>query len=141
MCGARHMTSAKRAFDRPRPHSGNVTRTKHLASCIEHAAHLASADDPPVIARLVVEVRSDGKRTVARGALEHGEVGERTWLEAEGATPFQLAFSLAKALFQIPAFAGSIAQALLAGRKNEAPRRDDVRARPTRRSRRTRSPR
>jgi hypothetical protein len=132
------MTSARLAFDRPRAHSGNVTRTKHLARRIEHAAQLASADEPPVIARLVVEIRSDGNRTVARGALEHGQLGERTCLEAEAASPLQLAFSLAKALFKVPAFARSIAPALLVGR-SEAPRRDDVRARPTRPSRRTRA--
>ena len=45
--------------------------------------------EPPVIARLVVEVRSDGSRTIARGALEAG--GEAAALEARGTTPAQLA--------------------------------------------------
>lgn len=56
--------------------------------------------EPPVIARLVVEVRSDGSRTIARGALEAG--GEAAALEARGTTPAQLAASLARSLFTAP---------------------------------------
>ena len=84
-----------------------------------HASELAAADEPPVIARLVVEIRSDGSRTIARGALEDGQLGERTWLKVEGTTPSQLALSLAKALFQAPALARSVAQALLTGRTKD----------------------
>ena len=75
-----------------------------------------SASEPPVVARLVVEIRSDGKRTVARGAFEDAQVGERTSIEVYGTTPYQLVVSLVRALFQMPAFAGSVVQALLAGR-------------------------
>jgi hypothetical protein len=83
-------------------------------------------DEPPVVARLVVEVRSDGRRTVARGALEEAEIGERTAIRVEGATPSQLLLSLVNALFQLPAFAGSMARALLARRSldQDASRRE-----------------
>jgi len=115
-----------------------MTRTKQLTCRAKHATHLASAEEPPLLARLVVEIRSDGHRTIARGALEHGQLGERTSIEAEAATPSQLALSLVKALFQAPAFGCSIAQALLPGRTTDAARGDEVLtpapARPSRRT-------
>jgi hypothetical protein len=40
----------------------------------------------PVVARLVVEVRSDGSRTVARGLIEDLGSGERTVIEASADT-------------------------------------------------------
>jgi hypothetical protein len=58
-------------------------------------------DDLPIVARLVVEVRSDGKRTIARGAVEDAISGERTAIEARGASPAQLAFALARSLWSL----------------------------------------
>lgn len=60
------------------------------------------ADDPPVVARLVVEIRSDGSRTIARGALEDVQRGERVAIEARGDSPVQLAFALARSLTRLP---------------------------------------
>lgn len=54
--------------------------------------------EPPVVARLVVEIRSDGSRTIARGALEDVTTGQRTVIEARGTTPLTLAMQLAKAM-------------------------------------------
>ena len=69
--------------------------------------------------RLVVEIRSDGTRTIARGGLEDHSLGEgkgqRVMIEAEGASPLELALSLAKSVFQMPAIARAAARALLAG--------------------------
>jgi hypothetical protein len=79
------------------------------------------ADEPPVVARLVVEIRSDGKRTIARGALEEAQRGEHSSIRVEGTTPAQLALSLVRALLQMPAFAGSVVQTLLTGR-SKSPR-------------------
>ena len=59
-----------------------------------------ASDEPPVVARLVVEVRSDGTRTIARGALE--AEGQAVQLEARGGTPAQLARSLSRALITMP---------------------------------------
>lgn len=63
---------------------------------------LGRGDEPPVVARLVVEIRSDGMRTIARGALEDTLRGERTALEARGDHPLQLALALARSLARLP---------------------------------------
>lgn len=59
-------------------------------------------DDLPVVARLIVEVRSNGFRTVARGAMEDASTGARAAVEAAGSTPLELALGLAKSLFAAP---------------------------------------
>ncbi len=73
--------------------------------------------EPPVVARLIVEIRSDGSRTIARGAVEDVEAGQRTAVKVEGTTPLALALSLAKALFLMPALARDAARALLQSHK------------------------
>jgi hypothetical protein len=72
--------------------------------------------EPPVVARLVVEIRSDGSRTIARGALEDTTTGERTVLEAHGDTPLALMLSLSRALVKVPALARKAARKLLGPR-------------------------
>ena len=74
------------------------------------------ADLPPVVARMVVEVRSDGSRTIARGALEDLVSGERVALRADASTPVALASELAKALFRTPVLAKEAVRSLLPGR-------------------------
>jgi hypothetical protein len=61
--------------------------------------------EPPVVARLVVEIRSDGTRTIARGAVEDVLNGERTAIEARGDSPLMLAVALARSLTQLPRLA------------------------------------
>ncbi len=80
---------------------------------------LTHPDDPPVVARLVVEIRSDGTRTVARGAMEDATVGTTVSMRAEGTTPLALALSLARSMMQLPAFARTATRALLTGRKKD----------------------
>jgi hypothetical protein len=58
--------------------------------------------EPPVVARMIVEIRSDGSRTIARGALEDVQNGQRTTIEARGDSPIQLAIALARSLTQLP---------------------------------------
>lgn len=72
-------------------------------------------DELPVVSRLVIEVRSDGTRTIARGAAEdlHGQVR----LEVRAESPAELVASLAKLLLQVPALA---ANTFRAGRKRQA---------------------
>jgi hypothetical protein len=70
----------------------------------------------PVVARLVVEIRSDGRHTIARGMAEDAS-GERVQVEAEGSTPLQLALALVKALGQVPSLARGFARGLLPGQK------------------------
>jgi hypothetical protein len=79
-----------------------------------------SEREPPVVARLVIEIRSDGKRTIARGAMEDAVLGQKVAVEAEGTTPLALAWSLAKSLTRLPSLARAAAAAtrgLLPGRK------------------------
>jgi hypothetical protein len=123
-----------------------VTRKKQAAPRALPRTAVPSAGEPPVVARLVVEIRSDGKRTVARGALEDARLGERASIEVDAGTPYQLVLSLMRALFQMPAFAGSVAHALLPGRAKARAtdsRRevDNLRERGSRRRRRYELPR
>ena len=70
--------------------------------------------EPPVVARLMIEIRSDGSRTIARGALEDIVNDKNVALQAEGKTPAELARSLTAMLLGLPLFATQIAKSLRA---------------------------
>ena len=76
-------------------------------------------EEPPVVARLVVEIRSDGSRTIARGAMEDAQRGERTAIEARGDSPLQLAIALARTLTQLPRLAARVGVRGLLGRRRD----------------------
>jgi|SRR5688572_21624296 len=76
----------------------------------------AAYDEPPVVARMIVEIRSDGTRTVARGALEDIVSGERVKIEASGGSPMALAASLASNLLSTPFMIGRATSALVRNR-------------------------
>jgi len=78
-------------------------------------------DELPVVARLVVEIRSDGTRTVARGAVEDLD-GQRVQVEARGTTPWMLARELAGALWKMPRLPRPSLRALLPGRRRSRSR-------------------
>ena len=80
---------------------------------------LEAASEPPVVARLVVEIRSDGSRTVARGAVEDAQRGERVTIEARGDSPLQLAIALARALTQVPRLSARSAVRGLLGKRRD----------------------
>jgi hypothetical protein len=61
-----------------------------------------AATELPVVARIVVEIRSDGTRTLARGAMEDVESRTRVGIEASGSTPLELALALAKSIMAAP---------------------------------------
>ncbi len=63
---------------------------------------LAGAEALPVVARLVVEIRSDGRRTVARGGVEDHLSGERVSVEARADSPLELAAALTRMLLSSP---------------------------------------
>ena len=89
------------------------TTSNQAALTTAGADRLAEAGpEPPVVARLIVEVRSDGTRTVARGAMEDVMTGERVAVQAQGTTPAMLAASLAKSLFSAPMLARQAARAI-----------------------------
>jgi hypothetical protein len=96
------------------PRSGAASQTSLRET--QSKAPLAEPEDLPVVARLVVEIRSDGSRTLARGALEDALTGETVSLEAKGGSPAQLAASLATNLLTTPLALGRAAGALMRGR-------------------------
>jgi hypothetical protein len=77
----------------------------------------AARPELPLVARLMVEVRSDGTHTVARGGVEDTTTGERTALEVRGTTPLSLMIALARSLPQLPGLARRAARALLPGER------------------------
>jgi hypothetical protein len=83
----------------------------------ESDREVQQAGEPPVVARLVVEIRSDGSRTIARGAMEDVQTGQSVAVEAKGNSPLQLAVAMARSMFKTPALARTAARALLPGRK------------------------
>jgi hypothetical protein len=88
----------------------------------DELVHVAPAElqgEPPVVARLVVEIRSDGSRTIARGAMEDVASGQRTTVEARGDSPIQLAIALARALTQLPRLGARSAIRGLLGKRRD----------------------
>ena len=81
------------------------------------AGPLQESKEPPVVTRLVIEIRSDGSRTIARGAVEDVESGERVELKAEGATPLLLIASLLRSMTDVPLLAKKAARLFLPGKK------------------------
>lgn len=75
---------------------------------------LERVDEPPVVARLMVEIRSDGTTTVARGAMEDAQSGQKVAIVARGTTPLALALSLAKSVAGAPWLAVTAGRALKA---------------------------
>ena len=80
---------------------------------------LEAVQEPPVVARLVVEIRSDGTRTIARGAVEDAQRGERVAIEARGDSPLQLAIALARSLTQLPRLTARQAVRGLLGKRKD----------------------
>ena len=80
-------------------------------------APLQESKEPPVVTRLVIEIRSDGTRTIARGAVEDVKSGERVEVNAEGATPLLLIASLLRSLTDVPSLAKKAAALFLGPKK------------------------
>jgi hypothetical protein len=87
------------------PHDKTATSVATTPS-----AEVPAKDELPVVARLIVEIRSDGRRTVARGAMEDAASGTRAAVEASGSTPLELALGLAKSILSAPWFARQVAR-------------------------------
>lgn len=90
--------------------------------------HVAEAEDElPVVARMVVEIRSDGSRTVARGGVEDLLNDEQVTVEARADSPLELSRALAKMLLSAPFAASS---SLLRGSGRAVETRDVIDAAP-----------
>jgi len=65
-----------------------------------------TSDDLPVVARLAIEIRSDGTRTVARGAMHDLESGQQIAIEVGAGSVLelvtQLAAAVSKSLLSLP---------------------------------------
>lgn len=72
--------------------------------------------EPPVVARLIVEIRSDGSRTIARGGLEDVASGQKVTIDARGDSPAQLALALARSILKMPRLAAKMSVRGLLGR-------------------------
>jgi hypothetical protein len=92
---------------------------ERAALVLVHAPPGELQGEPPVVARLVVEIRSDGSRTIARGALEDVVGGQRTSIEARGDSPIQLAIALARSLTQLPRLGARSAIRGLLGKRRD----------------------
>jgi hypothetical protein len=92
-----------------------------LAATIGRDAVVGEDAELPVVARLVVEIRSDGTRTIARGAIEDPE-GIRVAVVASASTPWALAKQLAGALWTMPrlGLGRPSLRALLSGRRGRS---------------------
>jgi hypothetical protein len=62
----------------------------------------SETDALPIVARMVVEIRSDGTRTIARGAIEDRLQNHQVGVEASADSPLELARALAKLLVSAP---------------------------------------
>jgi hypothetical protein len=81
----------------PQPHKNATSVTSTPGQSLP-----ASLDELPVVARLIIEVRSDGSRTIARGAMEDAASDTRVAIEASGTSPLELAMGLAKSILAAP---------------------------------------
>ena len=84
-----------------------------------------SSAEPPVVARLVVEIRSDGRTTIARAGVCDDLHRESTMLEARGSTPLSLALSLARHLVELTRPLLSRSRPPLAVRDSTSPNYED----------------
>lgn len=87
-----------------------------LERTAEEASLEAEAGLPPVVLRMVVEVRSDGTRTIARGALEDQRMGERVQIKIDNFSPLLLGKEITRALLSVPSFAKRAARTMLLSR-------------------------
>ncbi len=101
--------SADDADDDRRRSPGGSARGGEGSAHPAHRDPASVVQDPelPIVARLVVEIRSDGSRTVTRGALEDAISGETVAIEARADSPLELSLNLAKMLMQAPAMASN----------------------------------
>lgn len=59
---------------------------------------LANSEELPVVARMVVEIRSDGIKTVARGAFEDFQTGQQVGIETDPLAAAKLAQAFTKSI-------------------------------------------
>lgn len=73
----------------------------------------AEPELPPIVLRMVIEVRSDGTRTIARGAIEDQRAGERVQIKIDNFSPLVLGREITRALLSVPSIAKRAARTML----------------------------
>ena len=71
---------------------------RQLPQELDPKAALANAEELPVVARMVVEIRSDGIRTVARGAFEDFQSGQQVAIETDPLAAAKLAQAFTRSI-------------------------------------------
>ena len=79
----------------------------------EAALPVERPDELPVVARMVVEVRSDGSKTVARGAIEDLQTGQQVAIQTDAMDTNELSTALAQSLLATSGLAKEALKALL----------------------------
>lgn len=79
----------------------------------EAALPVERPDELPVVARMVVEVRSDGTKTVARGAIEDLQTGQQVAIQTDAMDTNELSTALAQSLLATSGLAKEALKALL----------------------------
>ena len=79
-----------------------LTRNPSALDTTGARAEVDKRPEPPVVAQLMIEIRSDGSHTIARGALHDLRTQESAHVHAEGQTPAQLITSLLSSLLSLP---------------------------------------
>ena len=105
---------------------GDNSDDLHDSAAIVEAASASLAPEeelPPVVARMVIEIRSDGTKTIARGALEDRVTGQTVALHADAVSPLALSRKLAGAVFSLPSLAKTAVGSLLPRRLRRLGRR------------------
>tara|TARA_B100000965_G_C19559588_1_gene743863 strand:+ start:329 stop:685 length:357 start_codon:yes stop_codon:yes gene_type:complete len=74
---------------------------------------LERPEEMPVVARMVVEVRSDGTKTVARGAIEDLQTGQQVAIQTDALSTNELSTALAQSLLATSGLAKEALKALL----------------------------
>jgi hypothetical protein len=114
--GNRNKDRANTGADTREPATAEIVPTAEA----DRTRALSRDEDLPVVARMVIEIRSDGTRTVARGAVEDVATGQQAALVARGGSPIALAADLtrglARSLGALPFAASSAVLRRLLGR-------------------------
>ncbi len=106
------------------PDQPDPAEQRSVPARAESRAAAQTGELPPVVARLVVEIRSDGSRTIARGALEDAVSGQDVAVAFEADSPAALLGKLTRSLVSLPAMLRPTQAAL----PQDEPPRPSVRA-------------
>jgi hypothetical protein len=74
---------------------------------------MSSHPELPIVARILVEIRSDGTRTVASASVQNALLGQAVSVQAETTTPNSIAQVLLRSMARMPLLGTVASRALL----------------------------